>query len=188
MKTALFVLVIALAASLSSCSSKVKEERLTRIDSLGIHLNHVQDVLKSVDSVALENWSSEISRNEVWVWDNLTDTLEPQPGIIAGDYFRTKKFTGKVLGRYGQVKKEVGYAQTQLATLREDVKNSFYSEEEFHAFFNAEAEAMDKLVKAGDELESASGSVFERYKLIKPRFEHILDSIKTHIYGDKPAL
>lgn len=186
MKQVIFFSALILSVSLSSCNNKVKEERGKRIDSLGIHLNHVEDVLKTVDTVALVNWKSKISQTETWLWDNVEDTLDAQPGLIIGDFLRTKKFIGKVESRYKDVRKEASYASKQLATLREDVKNNFYSEEEFRGYFSTESAAIDELVKAGDQLEVANNSLVERYQLIYPRATHIMDSIKTVLYDDKP--
>jgi hypothetical protein len=186
MKQVIFFSAIILSVSLSSCNNKVKEERGKRIDSLGIHLNHVEDVLKTVDTIALTNWNSQIGQVESWLWDNVEDTLDLKSGIVIGDFLRTKKYIGKVESRYRDVKKETKYASKQLASLREDVKNNFYSEEEFKGYFGTESAAIDELVKAGDQLEVANGSLVERYKLIYPEATQIIDSIKTVIYGDKP--
>lgn len=184
------IFLISFAASLAtlvvSCDTQVKEKRMARIDSLGIHLNHVEDVLAMVDTVALENWKSHISTEETWLWDNATDTLDPQPAILVGDLFRTKKYIGKVQARYSEVKKEAAYAKKQIATLREDVKNSFYSKEEFEGYFITEADAMEKLAKAADDLENANGSLVERYKKILPQATLVLDSIRNAVYDPTP--
>jgi hypothetical protein len=178
--------IIALAASLGSCNTKVKEERSQRIDSLGIHLNHVEEVLAQVDTVALRNWASTIKQTEIWLWDNIEDTLEARPGIVLGDFFRTNKFIGKVGSRYRDVKKEAAYSKTQIATLREDVKNNFYSEEEFRGYFSAEADAIAKLIEACDELENGNDLLQTRYKTIYPEATAVIDSIKAVIYDPKP--
>jgi hypothetical protein len=106
MKQVIFFSAIILSVSLSSCNNKVKEERGKRIDSLGIHLNHVEDVLKTVDTIALTNWNSQIGQVESWLWDNVEDTLDLKSGIVIGDFLRTKKYIGKVESRYRDVKKE----------------------------------------------------------------------------------
>lgn len=182
---AIFPLLLA-ATFLTSCNQEIKEERLKRIDSLGTHLNHVSEVVSNVDSAMIQNRLAEMDRNADWLADNITGEIKPQVGIKFADYMRCQKFYGKALSRYRKVKSELGYSEKQLETLRKDVKNSFYSDEEFEGYFKTESEAIKKLVEATDELESAYNAVNEQYAKTKPTATSILDSIKSVIYSPEP--
>ena len=170
----------------TSCNNEIKESRLRQIDSLGSYLNHVREVVASVDSQMIENRIQQMEQTGSWVLDNLTDTLDPEPGIVLGDHLRCQKFYKKALVRYRQVKSELVFSEAQLATLRTDVKNSFYSEEEFTGYFQTEAESLDRLVKATDELEGTYESVNVAFERTKPDVTSLLDSIKSVIYSSEP--
>ena len=170
----------------TSCNNDIKESRLRQIDSLGTHLNHVREVVGAVDSQMIVNRIQQMEETGSWVLDNLTDTLDPESGIILGDHLRCQKFYKKAILRYGQVKSELEFSEKQLATLRTDVKNSFYSEEEFTGYFKAEAESLDRLVKATDELEGTYESVNVSFERTKPGVTSLLDSIKSVIYSSEP--
>lgn len=175
-----------LSFTFTSCNQKVKNERLARIDSLGIFLNHVNEVISTVDSNLIENRMAEIDRTADWVFDNVTDTLKRVPGLAMGDYFRSRKFFGKAKDRYNNVKRELQYSEQQLASLRRDVTENFYSEEEFSGYFNSEAEAIEKLTAAADELQSSYESVNTQYQRVKPIVTETIDSIKSVIYASEP--
>jgi hypothetical protein len=178
--------LLVLLISLSSCNQKIKEARLAQIDSLGTHLNHVHEVVNSVDTNLIVNRMSEITRNGDWLLENITDTLAAKPGIELGDYLRSKKFYGKAFSKYGEVKAELIYSEKQLTALRNDVKNKFYSDEEFGGYFRTEAESIKALVAATDNLENSYGSLNEQYQFSKPRITGILDSIKNIVYSSEP--
>ena len=188
MKPIAFILtLLAMATSLVSCNEQVKEERIQRIDSLGIHLNYVDESLQDMDSVLLVNRTTEIDNTSSWVYDNITDTLDRVPGLTFGDYMRTKKYLGQSLERYDQVQRELRYSSKQLKSLREDVLNSFYSEEEFSGYFNTEAQSVKRLVDATDELKEKYQMSNDRYTKFKPKVNAIVDSIKAVIYDSKPV-
>ena len=79
------------------------------------------------------------------------------------------------------------FSKKQLETLRNDVKNSFYSEEEFSGYFNTESQSIAKLVDATDELKSKYEMSDTRFTKFKPLAKGIIDSIKTVIYGSEPV-
>ncbi len=182
-KFALLLAFIALVTSLVSCNQQVTEERLQRIDSLGIHLNYVSETLNDVDSVMLMNRIGDVDRTSTWVYDNVTDTLERKPGLAFGDFQRSKKYLMQALARYGEVSRELQYSQKQLENLRKDVKESFYSEEEFAGYFKTEARSIGNLVNATDELKEKYASSNGRYAALKPVLNEIVDSIKSVIYA-----
>lgn len=184
----ILILLVAMAAASTSCNQKIKNERLARIDSLGIHLNHVREVVESVDSTMMENRIAEIGRTSSWVFDNVTDTLDRIPGLAIGDFFRARKFFGKALDRFRNVKKELHYSEKQLVHLRTDVTKNFYSEEEFDGYFSTEAQAIKRLTEAADELQANYESVNAQYQRVKPVVTHTIDSIKSVIYGSEPLV
>ncbi|HAQ69689.1 MAG TPA: hypothetical protein DCR48_01815 [Flavobacteriales bacterium] len=188
MKTVAAILYIAfLTVSITSCNSATKKERLERIDSLGIHLNYVEETIAELDSVLIENRIADINQTNQWLGDNITDTLARVEGIAIGDFFRTGKFLGQAKSRYNEVSKELRFSKKQLETLRNDVKNSFYSEEEFSGYFNTESQSIAKLVDATDELKSKYEMSDTRFTKFKPLAKGIIDSIKTVIYGSEPV-
>ena len=85
-----------------------------------------------------------------------------------------------------QVKTELKYSEKQLQKLRTDVENSFYSDEEFEGYFKTEAQAIEKLVNASDELAATYESVNAQYDYTKPKVDAIVDSIKAIIYSPEP--
>lgn len=170
----------------TSCNQKTKTERLKRIDSLGVFLNHVGEVVAAFDSAEVTSRVQEIDKNSLWVFDNVTDTLDSKPGIAFGDYIRTKKFFGKAMDRYRVVKRELAFSTAQLANLREDVENGFYTNEEFRGHFKSEAESVAKLTAAADELTSKYETADGQYQRVKPQVASLLDSIKSVIYASKP--
>lgn len=174
------------AVLFSACNSEVKKERLQRIDSLGVHLNYVNETLEEVDSAMLQNRINEIRKTSDWVYDNITDTLPKKPGLAFGDYLRTNKYLGQALSRYDEVKRELNYSERQVKTLRTDVENNFYSEEEFEGYFRTEAESVASLVSATDELKSRYDYSKERYNKFKPVVKDMVDSLKNVIYGSEP--
>lgn len=184
------IVVILSALSLitfSSCNMQVKKERLEKIDSLGVHLNYVGEQLQSLDEQLLENRRSEIDHLSTWVWDNVEDTLPKKQGLAFGDLMRTTKYIKKAQSQYNEVSDEYNYSQEQLKTLRKDVENSFYSEEEFKGYFQTEARSIDALVKASDELKSNYDYSNSRYEKYKPTVDGLVDSIKAVIYSDEPV-
>ncbi|NQV54097.1 MAG: hypothetical protein HQ500_13005 [Flavobacteriales bacterium] len=180
---ALLLTSISLAASLVSCNQQVKEERLQRVDSLGIHLNFVAETLHDFDSVMLMNRIGDVDRTSTWVYDNVTDTLDRKPGIAFGDFQRTKKYLTQALTRYGEVSRELRYSEQQLENLRKDVKESFYSEAEFAGYFKTESRSIGNLVNATDELKEKYDSSNGQYTALKPMLNEIVDSIKSVIYA-----
>ncbi|MEZ4720449.1 MAG: hypothetical protein R2813_01065 [Flavobacteriales bacterium] len=184
---AAFILLLA-ATSLTSCNQEIKEERLKRIDSLGTHLNHVSEVIASVDSAMIQSRLDEMDRNANWLNDNINGEIKLPTAIKFGDYMRCQKFYGKALNRYRKVKSELQYSEKQMETLRKDVKNSFYSDEEFEGYFRTEAEAIKSLIEATDELEGSYDAVNEQYMKTKPAATSILDSIKSVIYSSEPLI
>ena len=171
---------------ISGCDNEIKNERLARIDSLGTHLNYVRETVSSIDPDLIDKRISELTRTGNWVLDNITDTLAPKPGIRFGDYLRCKKFYDKASTRYDQVNRELQFSEQQLTTLRNDVKNSFYSDEDFEGYFNTESEAIRKLVEATEELNDVYLGVNKQYEFTKPRADQIVDSIKAIIYSPEP--
>jgi len=182
----LFSMMTAMVLVSVSCNTQVKEERLKRIDSLGIHLNYVQEAANEIDSMTLINRVQDIDRTSSWIYDNITDTLDRVPGLILGDYMRTKKYLGQSLERYNQVNNELRYSRKQLDNLRKDVKGSFYSEEEFNGYFNTESSSIANLVSATDELKDKFEMSDSRYRELKPKMTAVVDSIKSIIYADEP--
>lgn len=89
----------------------------------------------------------------------------------------------QALARYGEVSRELQYSQKQLENLRKDVKESFYSEEEFAGYFKTEARSIGNLVNATDELKEKYASSNGRYAALKPVLNEIVDSIKSVIYA-----
>lgn len=181
----LFVAFCSLLTS-TSCDQQLRKKRLARIDSLESHLNGVQDVLNNVDSVLLENRIRDIDQTSNWVYDNITDTLSAKPGLLFGDYMRSKKYLGQALTRYKDVRNELIYSKKQINTLRTDVQNGFYSQEEFKAYFDVEATSISKLNEAADELQSNYEMSTERYQKFKPGVNQLVDSIKSVIYAREP--
>jgi len=187
MKLAFTALFIALSViTMTSCDSAIKNQRLKRIDSLGTYLNHVNEVTSNVDSALIEKRINNLSSTGDWVLANITDTLDPKPGITFGDHLRCKKFYDKSRLRLMQVKTELKYSEKQLQKLRTDVENSFYSDEEFEGYFKTEAQAIEKLVNASDELAATYESVNAQYDYTKPKVDAIVDSIKAIIYSPEP--
>ena len=188
MKTVAAILYIAfLTVSITSCNSATKKERLERIDSLGIYLNYVEETIAEFDSAVIENRITDINQSNQWLGDNITDTLGRVEGLAIGDFFRTGKFLGQAKARYNEVSKELRYSKKQVETLRNDVRNSFYGEEEFNGYFNTESQSIAKLVDATDELKSKYEISDTRFKKFKPLAKGIIDSIKTVIYGSEPV-
>lgn len=179
-------MIICTLAATTSCNMQVKKERLARIDSLAVHLNYVREQLQSVDSIMIVNRTRDIGQTSAWVYENITDTLASKEGISFGDYMRVKKYYGKALGRYSEVSKELRYSEDQLKTLREDVSNNFYSEEEFNGYFNTEATSIKSLVRACDELMEIYASSNNKYERSKTEVVKMIDSVKSIIYASEP--
>lgn len=170
----------------SSCNMQVKKERIEKIDSLGVHLNYVQEQIDQVDPDLVEQRISEINHLSTWVWDNVKDTLPKTQGLAFGDLMRTTKYLKKTQSYYMEVSQEYSYSQDQLSSLRKDVENSFYSEEEFKGYFKTEARSIAALVEATDKLVSSYESSNGRYQTYKPTVDGMVDSIKAVIYSDEP--
>ena len=177
MRIALFITL--LSVSLIGCNSQVKKGRMQKIDSLGIHLNYVHEVLDGIDSQLIQNRIVEINQTSAWVWDNVTDTLDREPGMAFGDYMRTGKYWRQSADRCRMVSKEYRFSVAQLKTLKEDVQHSFYSDEEFKGYFHTESQSIASLVKASDELVEKYQMSTSRHERFKPRVEQIVDSIKS---------
>jgi len=184
------IILLALIVGLfsTSCNQQVKEERIKRIDSLGVHLNYVNESLEQIDSVLLSNRIADIERNGDWLYENITDTLKREPGLAFADFLRSKKYFNRTLSRYNEVKAELAYSEAQLATLRNDVQNSFYSDEEFAGYFGTESASVSELVNTADNLTSSYESTNAQFDQLKPRITEIVDSIKTIIYDDMPLV
>jgi uncharacterized coiled-coil DUF342 family protein len=177
------IAVIFVGITFTSCNQQVKEDRLKRIDSLGVHLNYIAETLEEMDSIMLVNRINDIRVSSGWIIDNITDTLDQRPGLIFGDFVRSKKYLEQAVTRYDEVRKELNYSRRQLETLRTDVKENFFSEEEFKGYFNTESASIERLIHATDELKSKYETSNERYTSLKPKMNHILDSIKAVIYA-----
>jgi len=187
MKQAVAINLIVISAVIfGACNQGVKKERLKQLDSLGTHLNHVREIVESVDSQQVANRLTEIDKNSMWVFDNINDTLSRKPGMAFGDYLRTKKFFGKALDRYHLVNKELRFSEMQLANLRADVQNNLYTDEEFENYLESESESIERLSEASEELEASYGSVNAQYERVKPQVTTLLDSIKSVIYASEP--
>lgn len=182
-----FYSILVATVALSSCNGQVKEQRLQQIDSIGSILNHVSEVVSSVDPALINNRINEINERGNWFLDNLEDTLDPEPGIVLGDFFRCKKFYSKAAVRYDQVKNELAYSETQLSTLRADVNNGLYSDEEFNQHFKSEAESAAKLLEAADELDGSYASVNTQFAKCKKAVVVLQDSIKSIILSPDPV-
>lgn len=182
----LLLVCISIGASLLSCNQQVKEERLKRIDSLGIHLNYVSESLSEIDSALLTNRINDIERTSTWIYDNVTDTLDRSPGLAFGDFIRSKKYLNQSVGRFGEVSSELRYSEKQLENLRRDIKENFYSDEEFEGYFKTESRSIANLVGAVDELKNKYVSSNDQYMRLKPRITKIVDSIKSVIYASEP--
>jgi len=188
MKSVAAILYIALLAfSFTSCDSSIKKERNQRIDSLGVHLNYVEETLAQLDSVLIENRLDDIKETSRWLADNATDTLNKKAGLAVSDFMRSGKFLGQAKSRYQEVSKELRYSKKQLETLRADVKNSFYSDEEFRGYFNTESQSIAQLVSATEKLKEKYEMSNGFFAQQKPTVKEALDSIKAIIYGSEPV-
>lgn len=180
-KIALIYTLLATTVALSSCDAQVKKERIQKIDSLGSILNHVNEVVATVDDAKIQARLDEMNQIGNWFLDNVEDTLSPEPGIILGDYLRCKKFYGKASKRLSQVQTELEYSENQLSTLRADVNNGLYNDQEFLEHFSSESESAVKLMEATDELERTYESVNAQYDKTKAPVISLKDSIKSVI-------
>ncbi len=183
-----YILLLSFCAGivLSSCNQQVKNERLKRIDSLETYIPAVEAILDQIDSAQIELQLNQISQTEDWLLDNVDDTIPKKPGMIVADYFRVAKYLGQSLGRYKSVQIEVAYTKKQIQSLREDVINSFYSDEEFEGYFSTEADAVAKLNDAAGELATKHESISEEHKKLQMASTQVMDSIKAVIYSDQP--
>jgi hypothetical protein len=189
MKTILFPILTTIVLgifTLSSCNHAVKEERIQKIDSLNVHLNYVLSSIDKIDPQLLENRIAEIDQLSNWLWENVADTLPKKPGMAMGDLIRTNKYLKQSLSRYNDITKESSYSRDQLAALKKDVENSFYSDEEFSGYFSTEASSITELVKATDELNYKYEYSTGRYEKNKPLVDSMIDSIKAVIYSNEP--
>ena len=184
---AVILYITILAISFTSCNSGVKKERNERIDSLGIHLNYVEETLSQLDSVLIENRLADIKETSLWLADNVTDTLNKKAGLAVSDFMRSRKFIGQAQSRYHEVSKELRYSKKQLESLRADVKNSFFSDEEFRGYFKTESQSIAKLVSATDELKEKYEMSNGFFAKQKPVVKEAIDSIKSIIYGSEPV-
>jgi hypothetical protein len=182
-----FYSILVATVVLSSCNGQVKEKRIQQIDSLGSILNHVNEVVTSVDPDLITGRVSEINETGNWFLDNLEDTLDPEPGIVLGDFFRCKKFYNKAAVRYNQVKTELEYSEAQLSSLRADVNNGLYTDEEFDQHLKSEATSTAKLLEAADELDGSYTSVNTQFAKCKKAVVALKDSIKSIILSPDPV-
>lgn len=185
MKQSIFIL-LCLAGLLSSCNEQIKKERLQRIDSLEAYLPAIQTILKQVDSARIERQLSDIKKTQDWIFDNVEDTIPKRAGMSIADYMRSEKYLSQSLSRYNGVRKELVYTKAQILTLREDVKKSFYSDEEFEGYFKAEAEAVAKLNEAAGELATKHETISESHKKLHAATTEAIDSIKSVLFSDQP--
>lgn len=180
-------LMLVIISTMSSCNQKQQAQRIQQIDSLGAFLNHVGEVVESIDSAQIEKRLVEMSASGAWVFENISDTLDRKSGLQFGDYMRCQKFYGKALQRYVQVKKELKFSETQLATLRLDVKNNLFSDNEFNGYLKTEAISIENLVKASEELQNGYTSANAQFESTKPAVNHLIDSVKSITHSPVPV-
>lgn len=167
--------------TMTGCNQDVKQQRLSKIDSLGTHLNYIREVVDNIDPQVIENRVAELNRTGEWFLENLNDTLSRRPGIQLGDHLRCIHYYDKAMNHYDKVKNELKYSEEQLQSLRNDVKENFYSEEEFEGYFETEAEAITRLSDATTDLERSLEGVNAQYKFSKEQVKVIRDSVEAHI-------
>ncbi len=185
-KIAFIYTLLACVLAFTSCNTEVKKERIQKIDSLGSLLNHVNELVAQVDEAKIQTRLSEMNLVGNWFLDNVEDTLDPKTGLILGDYLRCKKFYGKASQRLSQVKTELEYSEKQLSTLRGDVNNGLYNDDEFLIHFKSEAESAAKLMEATEELDRTYVSVNAQYAKTKAPVLTLKDSIKSVILSPEP--
>lgn len=172
---------------LASCDARHKTERLAKIDKLGVELNRVAEFLNEVDSSSIALRIDDSEKNVNWIYENITDTLDRKNGIALGDYMGLNKTMRSTLMGYSQVKSEFRYSQNQVKSLRQDVENGFFTEEEFEKNFETEEEAVERLSEAVEQLENNMIKINSGYDRLNPIISAFVDSVKAVILSPKPV-
>ena len=181
-----FIWILAVGATLISCDARHKSERLAKIEKLGVELNQVAEFLNEVDSASMAQKIQSSDAKVNWIYENITDTLDRKNGIALGDYMGLNKTMSSTLNGYSQVKREYKYSESQLKSLRKDVENGFFTEEEFEANFETEEEAAERLNEAIEQLEHNLAQINNGYDKLDPIVSSYVDSVKSIILSPKP--
>lgn len=166
-----------------SCNNEVKQARIGQIDSLQSYLPEVEAIIQRIDSTSIARRTTNIERNTDWVFENVDDTLGKKFGLSFGDYGRLMKLYSKMNANYRKLKDEYAYTEKQLNTLEKDVKNNFYSAEEFEGYFATEEEALLDLLGMANSVNDTYYHLNERYNKLHAEVDSFITATKEIIYA-----
>lgn len=188
MRTAISISAIATLFLAFSCNTRQLAEQSKEIDSLGVHLNRVSEIVEGFDSAKVDAQIKEIEQFGNWLFENVTDTLEPKNGLLLGDFMRSKKYMSKTMSSYQVIKRELAYSEKQLNSFRMDVSNGLIADEDYAKHFQTESSAIAALSEAAEQLESEFKSNQEQFAKRQPFVTAFVDSVKSVIYSSSPVV
>jgi len=188
MRTAMSISAIATLFLAFSCNTRQLAEQTKEIDSLGVHLNRVREIVEGFDSAKVDAQMKEIEQFGNWLFENVTDTLDPKDGLLLGDFMRSKKYMSKTMSSYQVIKRELAYSEKQLNSFRKDVSNGLIADEDYSKHFQTESSAIAALADAAEQLESEFKSNNEQFAKRQPLVTAFIDSVKSVIYSSSPIV
>lgn len=188
MRVAINISAIASLFLAFSCNSRQLADRTQEIDSLGVHLNRVREIVEGFDSAKVDAQMKEIEQFGNWLFENVTDTLEPKKGLLLGDFMRSKKYLNKTMSSYQVINRELAYSEKQLKSFRMDVSNGLITDEDYSKHFQTESSAIAALSDAAEQLESEYISNNDQFAKRQPLVAAFVDSVKSVIYSSNPVV
>lgn len=141
------LLLAAVAVTLGSCQKAPwQTEMVSRLDSMVVLSESHEEVLASLDSVALQEAAQEMTDFMAFFTQNLPlmDSLGVDKDMYTGPLKQMRecnKYYGRVLGSYTE-KIDAGYNAAQLKSLRADVNRGKWDSATAVGYFNQEAKVL----------------------------------------------
>jgi len=173
-----FILLAITAVVLAACSPGYNKEQMAKADSLLGHLDNVTTKLESMDTVIVDKYYRTANEALKFIQDNYTDTMEKEAGFLLSDYQVTRKSLRRLRETYIEEVDMLEYSRKQLSDLKTDIKNNLLTEEHFNEYFNAESEAVSRLIESIENMSSWHQSTIKKFEERNPKVQKIVEELK----------
>ena len=176
------VLIFLFGIFLGACNpGKAYRHEASVVDSLRVSLDEVVQeyqkwdveelsAIKEKVDVNLSKLTSVIKANK--------DTLSRKHAIMLGDYKSSAKVFRDVAGKNRKFLESIELSEKQLNLLKSDIeKGAITNRDTLNYYLNGEKEAVGKLIDGLQRANKGFNLGREKYKMINPTVEHILDSL-----------
>jgi hypothetical protein len=159
----IFIALVFFTYFFSSCSYVEKQKRIDQIDSLQTELKSIETNMIAVDIASVKEKMDSID----YITESIAvDTSDKDFMILVGDVKRVKKNIFKFITEYNLQKTQFDYTVNQLVSFKTDVDNGFYDEEKFRMILNSEADAIERMLEANNNLMAWHDSMLRQHKAL----------------------